>query len=270
MPPATTNVFMSAPVFSIITVCYQSERTLGRTLESVRKQTFQDYEYLVIDGGSSDATVSILRDAQPSFGGRMHWVSEPDRGIYHAMNKGIARARGACIGIINSDDWYEPGCLEEVSRHLRIGSGVLHGLVRYWDGKIPQMILGRYPVFEKASVPLHPATFVAREVYQKFGSYDESLRSAADLELLLRLQREGCRFQGIDKVLANFSEGGISYSLQGKVETELVKARFGLISEMECRDNVDALTRTGTLHRIRRGVMRLLRQPFVAGGGRAR
>ena len=261
---------MVEPLFSVITVCYQSERTLGRTLESVRKQTLQDYEYLVIDGGSTDATVPILRDAQPSFGGRMQWVSEPDRGIYHAMNKGIARARGRYIGILNSDDWYEPGCLEAVNRHLPTSAGVLHGLVRYWDGKTPQMILGRYPVYEKASVPPHPATFVARDVYAKHGTYDESFRSASDLELLLRLQRDGCQVHAIDEVLANFSEGGTSYSLQGKVETEQVTARFGLISEAECRDNVDALTRTGTLHRIRRGVLRLLRQPFVARGGRGR
>lgn len=91
---------------TIITATYYSERTLRDTMESILSQTFQDFEYIVIDGASKDGTLDIIREYEPRFGGRMRWISEPDKGIYDAMNKGFAMATGDVIGILNSDDFF--------------------------------------------------------------------------------------------------------------------------------------------------------------------
>lgn len=102
--------------FSIITICFNSERTIERTIRSVLTQTFTDYEYIIVDGGSKDSTLDIVKKYEPLFKGRMKWKSEPDRGIYDAMNKGIMRSSGIIIGIVNSDDWLEPEALAYVYR----------------------------------------------------------------------------------------------------------------------------------------------------------
>ena len=99
-------------LFTIITVCFNSEMTIERTIQSVLNQTCQDYEYIIIDGASTDGTMDIVRKYEPLFQGRMRWISEKDQGIYDAMNKGIGVASGELIGIVNSDDYYEPDALE--------------------------------------------------------------------------------------------------------------------------------------------------------------
>ena len=91
---------------SIITVTYNSERTLRDTMESILSQTFQDFEYIIVDGASKDATLDIIREYEPRFQGKMRYLSEPDKGIYDAMNKGFAMATGDVIGILNSDDFF--------------------------------------------------------------------------------------------------------------------------------------------------------------------
>lgn len=91
---------------SVITVTFNSGKTVRYTIESVLKQEYSDYEYLVIDGGSKDNTIDIIKEYEPKFGGRMKWVSERDKGMYDAINKGIRMATGDVVGIINSDDFY--------------------------------------------------------------------------------------------------------------------------------------------------------------------
>lgn len=91
---------------SIITATYNSGRTVRDTLRSVLLQNYTDYEYLIVDGGSTDRTIDIVREYEPLFGGRMRWISEPDKGIYDAMNKGIGMATGDVVGFLNSDDFY--------------------------------------------------------------------------------------------------------------------------------------------------------------------
>ena len=100
---------------SIITATYYSERTLRDTMESILCQTYQNYEYIIIDGASKDSTLDIIREYEPRFKGRMRYISEPDEGIYDAMNKGLAMATGDVIGLLNSDDYYtSPDVLESV------------------------------------------------------------------------------------------------------------------------------------------------------------
>ena len=90
---------------SVITATFNSGKTLRDTIESVLRQTYRDIEYIIVDGASRDDTLDIIREYEPRFGGRMRWISEPDRGIYDAMNKGIGMATGAVVGLLNSDDF---------------------------------------------------------------------------------------------------------------------------------------------------------------------
>ena len=105
-------------MFSIITPCYNSEKTIERTLQSVQSQTYQNYEYIIIDGGSVDGTLSIVEAYKSKFNGKMRVISEKDDGIYDAMNKGIRMAQGKLLGIVNSDDFYENTCLENALKNI--------------------------------------------------------------------------------------------------------------------------------------------------------
>ena len=99
---------------SIITVCYNSEKTIRRTIESVLNQTYDNIEYIIVDGASTDQTMDIVKEYEPKFSGRMRWISEPDEGIYFAMNKGIDMAAGELIGLLNSDDTYESNAVKSI------------------------------------------------------------------------------------------------------------------------------------------------------------
>lgn len=99
---------------SVITPCFNSEKTIQKTLESVLNQTYNNYEYIIIDGKSTDKTLQIIEKYKPLFGEKIQVYSEPDKGIYDAMNKGIMKASGDIIGIVNSDDYYELDALENM------------------------------------------------------------------------------------------------------------------------------------------------------------
>ena len=132
---------------SVITATFNSGKTLRDTIESVLRQTYRDIEYIIVDGASRDDTLDIIREYEPRFGGRMRWISEPDRGIYDAMNKGIGMATGAVVGLLNSDDFYTDECvLERVAAEIMdvdavygdihyVDDGDLTKCVRYYSSK---------------------------------------------------------------------------------------------------------------------------------------
>ena len=111
---------------TLITACYNSAAVIGTALESVLRQTWPDVEYWVIDGGSTDGTLKIIREYEPKFGGRMHWVSEPDRGMYDAINKGIRWATGEVVGILNADDVLADDRVLERVAEVFFGSSLVH------------------------------------------------------------------------------------------------------------------------------------------------
>jgi glycosyltransferase involved in cell wall biosynthesis len=179
---------------SIITVVYNNERTVTEAVESVLGQTFKDIEYIIIDGGSTDKTVARL---QPYLNEINRLVSEKDKGIYDAMNKGLALATGEVIGILNSDDVYaDNGVLQavmnafEADRNLDMIYGDLvyvkeddlTQIVRNWRS---EPYYDNY--FEEGHVPPHPTLFVRRHVYQQAGVFNISMKLAADYELMLRI-----------------------------------------------------------------------------------
>jgi glycosyltransferase involved in cell wall biosynthesis len=181
---------------TIITATYNSGQTLTDTLESVLRQSYTDIDYVIVDGGSKDDTLDIIRRYEPRFEGRMRWISEPDKGIYDAMNKGIRMATGDVVGLLNSDDFYTSNdVLEHVARALSdpnvdaiygdihyVNDDDLTHCVRYYSSRVFSRGLMRL-----GFMPAHPSFYCRRTIYEKYGLFDTSLRVAADFENLLRL-----------------------------------------------------------------------------------
>ena len=181
---------------SIITATYNSGQTLTDTLESVLRQSYTNIDYVIVDGGSKDNTLDIIRRYEPRFEGRMRWISEPDKGIYDAMNKGIRMATGDVVGLLNSDDFYTSNdVLEHVARALSdpnvdaiygdihyVNDDDLTHCVRYYSSRVFNRGLMRL-----GFMPAHPSFYCRRAIYEKYGTFDTSLRVAADFENLLRL-----------------------------------------------------------------------------------
>lgn len=181
---------------SIITAAYNSGKTLGDTIESVLRQTYGDYEHLIIDGGSKDNTLEVIKEYEPRYNGKLRWISEPDHGIYDAMNKGIAMATGDIVGILNSDDFYtSDGVLEKlVAAFEETGSDAVYGDVHFVDSEDLTKVVRYYSSksFKRWKMrlgwmPAHPSFYCRRSVYEKYGTFDTSFKIGADFENLLRL-----------------------------------------------------------------------------------
>lgn len=181
---------------SIITATYNSGSTLRDTLESVLRQTYCDYEHLIIDGGSRDNTLELVREYEPRYGGRLRWVSEPDRGIYDAMNKGIRLATGDVVGLLNSDDFYtSDNVLENVARVMSAPTvDAVYGDVHYVNEKDLNKCIRYYTSrpFRRGwmrfgFMPAHPSFYCRKTVYERYGVFDLTYKVAADFENLLRL-----------------------------------------------------------------------------------
>lgn len=219
---------MSDFSITIITVCFNSEKTIGQTIESVLAQTFSDYQYIIVDGKSTDSTMDIVNSYQEKFEkGRFKVVSEPDRGIYDAMNKGIRLAEGELIGIINSDDWYEKDALE-TAWHLyqdsREKNVIIYGAMRYLqEERLDRIIYFRHEFIAERMI-CHPTCFVAKKVYDQIGLFDENYRIAADHDFIWRAVEREIFFIGVDKIMANFRMGGISGV--GDAEDEVLQIRY--------------------------------------------
>ena len=216
------------PFISVVTAVLNGREKIARTIESVRMQGFEAVEYIAIDGGSTDGTVEILREIQ---GLTVAFVSEPDRGISHAFNKGIAMARGEFIGILNAGDQYEPGTFGAIASaaHAHPEADVICGSINLWEGGSKPLRCDAHPeLLEFETSVYHPAVFVRKSAYERSGGYDESFLYAMDYELMLRLKREGREFISLPKVLANMSLDGISsrHWYEGLKEVRRARARY--------------------------------------------
>jgi glycosyltransferase involved in cell wall biosynthesis len=199
---------------SIITVTYNSEEYLEQCIASVLGQELVDLEYILVDGCSSDATLAMIEKAAQA-DPRLRWISEPDRGISDAFNKGLALATGELIGILNSDDAYAAGALamvgEAYARHPECD--VFHGDLLRFKADTPLFRLAPGALDDSIwhEMPLnHPATFVTRRAYAAVGGFDISLRLAMDYDLVLRLYQARLGFHYIPAVLAHMRYGGAS------------------------------------------------------------
>lgn len=183
-------------MISVITVTYNSEKTIRENLESVLRQTYRDIEFIIIDGASKDNTIEIVRKYVPAFGGRLRYISESDGGAYDAMNKGISMATGDIVGFLNSDDFYtSDDVLQKVASTFEENDidavyGDIHYVkaedlskrVRYYSSRFFARPLMRFGL-----MPAHPSFYCRRTAYLKYGGFDTSYKIAADFENLLRL-----------------------------------------------------------------------------------
>lgn len=195
---------------SIITVCLNSEKTIEQTIQSVLNQTYRNIEYIIVDGQSTDKTLEIINKYQSQIA---MCVSEQDKGLYDAMNKGISMATGDIIGIINSDDWYAPDAVKNVVQTFSKGEiDVVYGIMEivHSDGHISKTQNGPLEQMLYRMVIPHPTAFVRKEIYQEVGKFDLQYRVVADYDLFLRIYLHNCKIRQIPNVLAYFRNGGLS------------------------------------------------------------
>jgi glycosyltransferase involved in cell wall biosynthesis len=210
---------------SIVTVCFNSAGTIEDTIRSVREQEYEQVEHVIVDGGSTDGTQEIVG----RYNGRIKkFISEPDRGIYDAMNKGLGLVTGDVVGFLNADDVYaSPGVIGDIAVAMHTGrtDGVYGDLVymgrhdsnrvvRYWRA-------GEYRPnsFQSGWVPPHPTFFCRTSVYRELGGFNPAYRIAGDFELMLRfIEKNGVRVQYVPKPLVRMRTGGRANTIRGIIQ----------------------------------------------------
>jgi glycosyltransferase involved in cell wall biosynthesis len=201
------------PLISVVTASFNSAATIERTIRSVISQSFRDFEYLVVDGGSSDGTVGILQ----GFGEQIdYWYSEPDQGIYDAWNKGLRLARGRWIAFLGADDEYLPGALANYARLL---AGHDDGTLHYVSSRVALIRDGRrfrtvgkpwqWPKFSRYMCVSHVGSLHHRGLFEQYGEFDPAYRITGDYELLLRA-RGNLRTAFLPTTTAQMAYGGVS------------------------------------------------------------
>ena len=228
-------------MISIITSTFNSAKTLNDTIQSVLRQTNKDFEYLIIDGGSTDETIDIVKSYESEFSGRLKWVSEKDQGIYDAMNKGIKMASGDVVGILNSDDYFtSDDILQTVDNAFKsheidaiygdihfIRDGNPQKCVRYYSSRMFRPFWLRF-----GFMPAHPSFYCKREVFEKAGLYSLDYKIGADYEMMVRLfKRHKIKSLYVNKDFVTMRTGGAS--------NNNVRSRLTLIEEdvKACRVN---------------------------------
>ena len=219
------------PYFSIVTPTLNSEKTIETTIRSVISQPNVFVEYLIVDGVSTDQTISRIHEVDET----IEIFQELDSGIFDAMNKGVAKASGKIVGIINSDDWYLPGTLEIVREVFEsTGADVVFGGVEVFSQGV---LIGMraHSCYEiNSNMISHPAIFVRRAVYQEIGAFNLDYKVAADYDFLLRAHKSGLKFSKIDRNLAAYTLDGYSDSARNRIisilETESIRFKNGVVS----------------------------------------
>jgi glycosyltransferase involved in cell wall biosynthesis len=210
---------------SIITITFNAAATIRTAIESVLSQSYPTLEYLVVDGGSTDGTLEILKE----YGTKIQWVSEPDKGIYDAMAKGVARASGEIIGMVNADDFYPDNQVVQRVADTFLANPELdavYGDLHYVDAKdeakvVREWVGGEYKkeLFLSGWMPPHPTFFLTKKAYLTYGSYNPIFKSAGDYELMLRmLYKYELKAKYIPHVQMKMRTGGVSnVSLRNRI-----------------------------------------------------
>ncbi|WKD85552.1 PGL/p-HBAD biosynthesis glycosyltransferase [Polaribacter huanghezhanensis] len=208
------------PLFSIVTVSYNSEKTIRDTIKSVLNQVFTNFEYILVDGKSTDKTVEIIKSFENQFKEKKipyQWISEKDAGIYDAMNKGLKLASGEIIGILNSDDWYTKTAISTVvEKNQNNTNTIISGKKNKVNSKkeILKTIQNKKDIaaYIHKIMPInHPATFVHKTVYDKIGLFDTQYKLSADYDLIYRAFNANASFLFVDEVLVNMRNTGATH-----------------------------------------------------------
>ena len=201
---------------SIITVVYNNDKTISQSIQSVLSQTYEDIEYIIIDGHSSDNTVNVINDYKTSLD---YFISEKDDGIYDAMNKGIKAATGDVIGILNSDDLYQDVTVIELVMNQFIQNptlDILYGDLVYVKSDNVDKVVRSWKsspyynnFFENGNVPPHPSLFVKKSVYEEAGYFKLKFKLAADYEFMLRIfKKYNFKSKYLNKLFIKMRLGG--------------------------------------------------------------
>jgi glycosyltransferase involved in cell wall biosynthesis len=232
---------------SLITVTFNSAETLRDTMQSVLNQTFKDIDYIIVDGNSKDGTLDIVKEFEPKFEGRLRWVSEPDKGIYDAMNKGVRMAQGDVVGILNSDDFFASDHVLQTVADAFAGNPALEGVyadVRYvnWHDttKTVRMFSGKDFKREKlcwGKMPAHPSFYVKRSCYDRFGLYSLDYPICSDYDMFVKMIWVGnINTLYINDVFVNMRSGGTS-SNGIRVHRKIMRERVRCVREHKMPSN---------------------------------
>ncbi len=236
---------------SIITVCLNSVETIERTITSVLNQAYSNIEYLIIDGASTDGTCEVINRYKDRL---EYWCSEPDGGLYHAMNKGLQRATGDVVAFLNSDDWYLEGVLECVASYFeKTKADVLcFGVTRenkdgrrndrYSRVRIDENGFERLEVF-------HPATFAKKSIFNEIGGFDTRYCLAADYDWLIRMKKHGYIVQCIEQVATYYSDGGLSSKHWYEAQDESKQVDLKFAQSKEEKEDIVSIYNNKKIHR---------------------
>ena len=205
---------------SVITVVLNAVKTIERTIKSVLSQKYENIEFIVIDGGSTDGTLDVIAKYQSHLS---YFVSEPDDGIYDAMNKGIKKATGDLIGLLNADDWYEPEVLQVVAdAYKRTSADIIYGRTFLVDSQGIKRLRKDTSIFElwRGSPACSQAIFISKKAYNSFGLYDTRYKIASDYDLLNRMLHNGAKAARLETPLVNYSTTGVSSTFHVKCSEE--------------------------------------------------
>lgn len=203
------------PLVSIVTVVFNCSNSLERTIQSVISQNYNNIQYIIIDGGSTDGSVEIIK-TYSSF--LYYWVSEQDSGIYNAWNKGLKKATGDIIGILNADDWYFPDTINnviEISKEIVEEKFIITGAIKKFksNNSFYQCVTNKKQFEQRIIKEMyinHPATFVSSAVYKDIGYFSENYRISSDYDFILRAHIRKIPFYFTNKILVNMDLGGTS------------------------------------------------------------
>lgn len=224
--------------FSIITISFNAEHVIGRTIESIINQNYSDCEYIFVDGKSTDKTNDVIESYKPqleSKGISVVHMSEPDKGISDGFAKGVRLAQGEIIVILNAADEMLPGTLRYLADNFDKKTDILYGNIIWHDeernieyikkSKAPECL----EQLKYTMVVKHPATYIRKAAYEKYGNYDLNFRYAMDTELLLRMYQQGAKFKYVDHEFTFFQAGGVSdtHLLDGLKESARIAKAAG-------------------------------------------
>lgn len=240
------------PLVTVITVCFNSSKTLEQCIQSVLHQTYKNIEYIVVDGGSSDGTLDLLERYKNDID---YFVSEPDNGLYYAMNKGLGLASGDYIIYLNSDDWYESDCVSRLLEGIAVSEAdVSCALARRVDASGKEIdVLASMPYDDSLRFGMslrHELMLVPSGIYDKVGGYNTNYRIIADFEFAIRLYNAGFTVYEIQKPLLNFRVTGISNTDWDRLVDEhlcLLKSQFPDIKTEHLQELADPRKYTAEL-----------------------
>ena len=222
-----TQFMPDLPKISVVTPCFNSVATIRDTIESVRTQDYPHIEHIVMDGGSTDGTVDLLKEYP-----HLIWESVKDDGHYHAMNKGIERATGEVVAVLNADDCYRPGVLRKIGEAFAAHPDWdgLFGDVVFVDGNGREIYRREEAVFDYdvlrfgVGYVIHPTLFVKKAIYTQLGAFRyKELKNCADFDLVLRLGRAGCRIGHLPELLVDYRWHAQGQSADSRIQLNMLR-----------------------------------------------